>query len=1277
MHRGVAYDSPSNAKPLLLLAIIEGIEEGRIIGNKIEFNENIDKDYQKLCEAFEPTKKAAPLFKPFYHSAREGYYNLKWKDVNLPAHKWHTPTPKFLREHLDYASLDEGFWEILQDQNSRTIFKELIINNYLNSTTNLKNMKYSDIITLRSMRSAYNIREEGHDEWKTFIANDQFNDILNRMVKAVRNNDADYHKSVWIAGTYGTGKSHAGAVLKHLFCDPVEDIRDYVEEEYKKEKYALLRNAIIGVREQKRLFPVNLYGQQSIAHEEDLSLQLQKEIKNALDKAGIEVVVQTDFDTLVQHIDEQPAIWQSLIDNNSILSSVAPDLKKLKQLLTAGDTEVLDRVRNAQRRAGIDIRLQGNNIQQWIFEVQEKLHDKGYNGLLIIWDEFTEIMTSSIGTRLLVRLQEISEAMMSPENDSYFLFISHPSALNSLKEEEREKTKGRYHYVTYNMEPVSAFKIMSKKFMVVNDALYQQRKNRFFVMHCELFGKFSSSSAKTEETIENIQNLYPLHPSTANLATYYAREAGSSSRSVFEFLASEAVRDFLDNEDNYANDRTITCDYLWDYVREYFESDTTKFGAVTERYNSHHLAVEAAGDNYLRVFKGILLLNALNNIANNDTVTPSTENIENLFVGTEMQQELIDILDFLNDKSIIQRQPNGNYSILFTALPGEEIQRIKEDLTSSNFLYTDQVIKFGDAARDSFDKSFKQVNRSLSYQFFSKQGNEYTLLSRIENTQREAKPYELFLAIMVARNQSEMFEMKDIADRNSREDRFRNTVFMVMEVWFGDKNYERFIEYQANAQCAQRHGLPNQQKTYSKNASDMITEWTTRMKGGNVSCYLRGDCETISGSKMASTLNFAIAPAIFDAGPESLDLICMKSSNTYWKKASVKATVDAVLSYHTKQDLLASSACTGPARHVEFLLQDSVDDNLDWKTDVDPNHPLKKVCDYVDEWLSGKHTNKNQTFNLGEKLEGLTKPPYGLFQGYAPMAMVAFAMRKYVNQIFDTNGKQRTAHHLVDDVVEMFKAWEMGKTSQKLNFMFESKEAGKLCKNLIAMFSLKKLKGYSDISSLKDARWAIQHEYAKEKGYPLWALKYCDSEYNTSQMRDFIDNVMKVVGDPESMKNPQLLSNTINEYDTLKYEWGNLLIENEGRNYQIGFDNFLKSVEIVSLQDTEIPDAMRYLYGHLEGEVGLWKESEVKDKLKDWRMTLTKPVTPYVRPVEPPKPQTVAVESPVTDGSIKKKRDELVDKMKSKPSEEIRGIVNEIIEKESGEILDILLKYVQ
>ena len=86
--------------------------------------------------------------------------------------------------------------------------------------------KYSDIIELSKTRTVYSIREESPADWKTFIANDQFNTVLDTAVKAVLNNDAEKHKSIWIAGTYGTGKSHAAAVIKHLLCDPIDDIKD-------------------------------------------------------------------------------------------------------------------------------------------------------------------------------------------------------------------------------------------------------------------------------------------------------------------------------------------------------------------------------------------------------------------------------------------------------------------------------------------------------------------------------------------------------------------------------------------------------------------------------------------------------------------------------------------------------------------------------------------------------------------------------------------------------------------------------------------------------------------------------------------------------------------------------------------------------------------------------------------------------------------------------------------------------------------------------------------
>ena len=1055
--------------------------------------------------------------------------------------------------------------------------------------------KYNDIVTLRSMRPAYNIKNEGPDDWKTFIANDQFNDLLKKTISAVRNNDADSHKAVWVAGTYGSGKSHAGAVLKHLLCDKVEDIEDYVNEEYAEDKYALLRNSIFKLRENKRLFPINLYGQQSIAHEADLSLQVQKEVIRALKAAGIQLTVQTDFDNYIQHIESEPDLWNMLIDNNEVLKSVAPDLKILKTRLANGDTEVLNRVTLALRNMGINVPIKNSNLKTWIFEVQNELRTQGvYDGLLIIWDEFTDVMRSELGVPLLKLLQEIAEDMMNPENDSYFLFLSHPSALNSLKEAEREQTRGRYHYVIYNMEPVSAFRIMSKKFVVVDKTLYEQRQEFFCSLHEQLLTAFAASSTDPVQTKKDLGNLFPVHPSTANLATYFAREAGSSSRSVFEFLACDGVKAFFESENAYADKDTVTPNYLWDYVQEYFESDTARFGAVTERFNSHHLAVEAQGEDYLAVFKGILLLNALNNIANNDSVTPSEENIYNLFEGTPVYNNIAEILDYFNEKSIIQRQPDGNFSILFTALPTDEIQKIKEELKLTSFLYTEQVINYGDTAKNFMTRNLSQVARPLEFLFFSLTSNEYTLLNKIEVFAKNASTYSVLLAFMAGKTKQEIFELKDIIDKNKQDERFKNVCFVLLESPMGEKEYERFIEYQANATCAQKHGLANQQKTYAKNSSDMITAWLGEIRGGNVTFCLRDDELTISGTRMASTINNSIAPAIFTAGPESLEIIQTRSSNTFWKKASVKATVDAVLSFPTKDEIIAK--CGGPAKHVEYLLQDSVDENLEWKSDISPDHPLKKVSDFIQSVFS--HTNKNQSFNLGDKLLGLTLPPFGLFQSYAPMAMVAFAMRKYDGKIFDLNGKPRKAKHLVDDIVEMFKAWENGRTSAKLNFMFESKEAGAITKNLIKTFKLNKLPKYSDISSLTDARWAMTHEYSAGVGYPLWSLKYVPdcSEEN----KQLIDGIIKVISDSESVKNPALMT-MVAEGLKNNIDLGNLLLES-ANNFEKGFKNYVMSLDYIDLMEDEFAEAKTFLDGHLEGTVGLWSERGVEDTLKNWRL---------------------------------------------------------------------------
>lgn len=1058
--------------------------------------------------------------------------------------------------------------------------------------------RYSDIITLRESKPAYNIQNEEKGEWNVFIANDQFNEILRRIISAVQNDDADAHKSFWIEGTYGTGKSHAGAVIKHLLCDDVNDIREYIDEEYSSPKHVVLRERLYKLRTKKRLFPVTLYGQSSIAHVDDLSLQLQTAIKTALVNANIDIVVKTDFDNYIAHIEANPAFWDMLISQSPALASITPDRKKLVHDLRDSDPATLTKVKDALREGGYHILLDSSKLTTWFFEVQDALRAcSNYDGLLILWDEFTQVMTSDIGPSLLVALQELTEMAMNSANDSYFFFISHPSALNSLKAEEREKTKGRYHYMRYNMEPVSAFKIMSRKFKKVGtDEQVEMLSNNFFVRCSNLLDTYSSTSTSPAETLQDIKNLFPLHPSTANLATYYAREAGSSSRSVFEFLGNNpAIKEFLDDPDKYIERETITADYLWDYVLPEFNSNVTKFGAVTERYNSYELHVKNRGEEYFSVFKSVLLLNALNNIANSPLVTPSEDNIRNLYVGTAIESIIDDILDFFNSHSIIQKTPGGLFSIQFSALPAKDIENAKTKLLSVDFKTTAQVINFGNAAKDEFDKILKQIARPFSYKMYSVESNEHILLSKVETGRREAKDYELFLALMFARNADELNSLKDIAQRASSEERFSSTTFVVFDSIFTDADYERFIEYQANADCARQHGFAEQQQSHTKCASDMLREWVKDIRKNPFVTYYNGEATMYNTRNIVPTVNTIISPRIFYSGPESLDIIKQKS-NTFWKKASVKDTVNNVLLAKSKEDVF--ERCKGQAIFVQYLLQDSVNDDLELKPDVDPNHPLYKVCQFIDKKI--KNADKQVQFNFVEKFIDLTRPPFGLYQSYAGMAMVAYALRKYVNKFFDINGKPHDTQNMVTDVVELFKSWEDGKPTNKVSFKFETPEEGQLCKYFIKLFKLGENSVETEISSLKNARWEITHTYLKK--YPLWSLKYYDNGTKDTQeevraLFGKIDTICSEVGS----SNPNLLSDVLNGLKKFEFEMKNVL--NQPDAFRLGFLAYLKEKMVVEFQDQDFDDAYSYIASHLQSEVGLWSEDEVKDALKDWKIS--------------------------------------------------------------------------
>lgn len=1100
--------------------------------------------------------------------------------------------------------------------------------------------KYSDAIRIRESKSAYNIQKEEGGEWTNFIPNEQFNGILQKVIGSVSNKVVDEHRSFWLEGTYGTGKSHAAAVIKHLLCDPIENIDSYIKDEYGADKYSIIRESLYALRSQTKLFPVTMNSACSISTGEDLPLQIQLHVCQALADAKIDISVKTDFDNYIAHIEQNPLIWDTIIDSDSELKSYAPDRKKLIKELKDRDasSSILSLAKKAMRNSKLHVILEQENLSKWFFEVQDELAKKtDYKGIFLIWDEFTDVMDLEVGPTVLGGLQELTETTMQTKNNSYIFLIAHPSALDKLKAEKRTRTTGRYHYMHYNMEPVSAFKIMSRKFVHEQDcsnpayALYHEMTDKYFAQMREVYEKYASSSNNPTETLNDLKLLFPVHPATANMATYYAREVGSSSRSVFEFLGDNPdIREFLDSEEAFAHGHMITADFLWDFVQEEFNKKITKYGIVTEKFNSYKNHVTKKGPNHLAVFKSILLLNAFNNLAANETVTPSEENIRNMYVGTPIDEEMDEILNWINTEGVVQRSPQGIYEVRYSALDTKEIEEFKQELLEKDFKYTSKLLNFSDTARTSFEKKFKQVNRPLAFDFFSEDSNEYTLLNMIDNGHKSAETYEVYLALMLARRYDELATIKDIAAKAMTEERFKNVAFLVFDNILDAFEFDRFIEYQANAKSSTKHGYAEQTKSNTDNAKAIISDWMRDVSAGTCTLYLQGESTPISARTLPQVINSIISPRVFSFGPESLEIIRLKAPSTCWVKQFSNKTADTVLSFNTKDEIV--TRCIGPAKHIPLLLQDSVDDNLNFKSDIDPKHPLYLVFKFVKSKID--HSDKQLIFNLADKFKELTMPPFGLFKSHAGYGMLAFALRPYVDKVFDTNGKPINAQRMQELIDDTFKIWDSGSGNiHKVDVKFETKEEGSIAKGLISMFQLGKLKDYKDVTSLTDARWALRNGFCPEAGFPLWAIKYCD-KIQTLNCKDKIakltDNIITIYTEVGS-KNPALMVETDGLITEVKYEYMPLLNYEIENNFENGFRNYLLSDEIVNLQESDYEAALVYIRQHMESGVGLWTEAAVIEQLKNWKLKLNQ-VDPA--PIAGPKddnPGTSVSEPPTID----------------------------------------------
>lgn len=399
----------------------------------------------------------------------------------------------------------------------------------------------------------------------------------------------------------------------------------------------------------------------------------------------------------------------------------------------------------------------------------------------------------------------------------------------------------------------------------------------------------------------------------------------------------------------------------------------------------------------------------------------------------------------------------------------------------------------------------------------------------------------------------------------------------------------------------------------------------------NATVYINTEKETfqqpISVKHLSSIVNSVISPAIYPYAPDSCEILRQKAPSTFWKAQNSKEIVRTFLFATTKEEI---SQVIAQMRPIQYLIQDCLDDSLRWKEDVSAEHPFKKVYDTVNNII--KHANKSLPFSFDEKFSILTKPPYGFYGCYATMGMMAFALKPWVNKIFDPQGKPRDANALIDDIVLLFKVWDDNKSNSKLNFKFQTPEEGKLCKELISLFKLNGADStYKDVTSLKDARYAITADFLVKRNAPLWAIKYAPETAFatlpvvvnvTDKIKQLTDNIVKICMERE-LRNPALVNETLALIEEQRFEMKNIL--NVEAAFSEGFKNYLMQLSYVSIKEEETETLRKYIEQNLESTVGYWTEEEVEKKALQWRsVQQTIKVQPTPSTVHEPTP-TISV----------------------------------------------------
>lgn len=1073
------------------------------------------------------------------------------------------------------------------------------------------NKRYSDYIEISpTFESVVDIDADSRNVnlWREYIVGDDMDKMMEVLCQSLNNEGPDLRRSFWIEGTYGTGKSYAAILIKHLMEEKPEVVDAYLASNNRLAKY---RNRFMKCRNKGGDYLVIWKtGCTGIRDGNAMLMEAEKAVRDALaakygDKA--DYGESSLADAVRQQIHSPVHNWEYILETTTLGDDYA-SVEDLQEAIDSGDLTALQRTAAIIRQFNWGLVDSLDTFKKWISTVIEN-NNLAKSGIFFIWDEFTEYVANSDDQTLLQQLSEFCKV-----KPFFMLFVVHRTSemVERITPERYQLITHRFHQVEFHISADAAFDLIAGSINIRNGMGEHWREERKPVLK-NIQPFLPDMSGLDDKISEQIEHLCPMHPMTIKLLSRVAENYAASQRTMFRFMKDQSASDqgFVGYIHKYGPDDQacwLTPEWLWDYFftreSDFSDKDTKAAEYIRHYEESKHLV--SSDENALRVFKTAMLLMALMSSTkgiysgrrNKDGIAATEDCLATCLAGVMTKNAIHDLLQTMQDSKILildkDNHDNVRLQLPFKGTSGDDFaaKLAANEKKHSRYMMFSKDGAFAQAFEKQAADENDATNKRMKIAVCCAETNSIkTRLAEIMK-ELEKSPYKLGLLLVAVQSDAQAVSIQTTLQQMAIDaNEPRLTIALIKEPLTDDKRTKWLtaITKQEMASASGQTGAVNQ---YKIEATTIVSAWVgSAVSGSKITAYNGNQVfsNQYGMAQLRKTIRTNVLDVIFKYAPENVVV-----TNTAYKPCNDGAPTAGIQRKSSNSQLTNVINALQNAGVLQFTTIAEMADATGGKA-ADSVAALAKLV--KTEMESGHKVN------LSDLWAKLQQSPFGYYDTIACGVLLGYVFSCYKNSKYTWTDSAQSPHVLAEATIGKMVS-NMCKGKMSTDYL----SAGSITwqnfsEYLEKIFNLSVAQLAEQTTGFHNTREAVT-----KSGAPFWALKHLPKDaWPNEDMRStgmkVIDNIQIFItqeGDIEGAMSNVLqllqgrgkvrviLGKSFQDKNTMAAAF---------RTFLFGISPELKEIATkLAIQPEELSDK---IHSVMQGAIYTWTEDQVAEKLAD------------------------------------------------------------------------------